>query len=155
MSDVEEEPELTIAEMRARRRNGRPIRSELTEKKATKTKGKPLELSSRKASRGNMPNPMKTKTEKVLDPRFMDLCGKFNQTGFQRSYEFLEEWRTQEKAELKERVKKAKSREEEDTEAAGTLQRLEDQDRQRTRLAETQAAKRMLRDPATSRGPGP
>lgn len=145
MSDSEE-PELTIAEMRARRRNGRPIKSDVTEKATkSKAKGKPLELSSRRASRGTMPNPLKAKVEKVLDPRFMDLCGKFNQTGFQRSYGFLDEWRTQEKAELKDRIKKKKAREEEDEEAVATLRRLEDQDRQRQRLAETQEAKRALR----------
>merc|ERR1712054_557870 len=47
--------------------------------------------------------------------------------------------------ELKERIKQKKAREEEDEEAVATLRRLEDQDRQRQCLADTQEAKRNLR----------
>lgn len=113
----------------------KPTKVKLTkEDMKRENKHKPMEISSKRAV-GRFRNVVELQAEKRRDPRFDKLSGQLNQDLFEKSYNFLNDYKKSEMEMLKERIKK-----EQDPEAQEHLKSLllkmvstEKQDQERKR----------------------
>ncbi|CAG8441786.1 16645_t:CDS:2 [Acaulospora colombiana] len=85
-----------------------------------RNKHRPLEISSKKpVGRFRRVVDLSSNVKKRRDPRFDNLSGKFNEDLFEKSYDFLNEYKKSEIEELRNRINKEK-----DPEEAGKLKQL-------------------------------